>query len=121
MCLKITYLCICGHLNQAVNVHLCSAVKTRGSSNEGDSTSSSTSNEKTAVIGSAVSNGKASMISMAETCSKLKTIQKYDDPYWIMRFCETCIMKLRSARRTLICELKRRDMDEMMSISNQHL
>ena len=120
MCLKITYLCICWHLNQAANVHLCSAVKLRGSSNEGDSTSTSTSNEKTTVTESAASNGKSSMISRAETCAKLKTIQKHDDPYWTMRSCETCIMKLHSARRTLICELKRRDMDEMMSISNQN-
>ena len=118
MCIKITYLCLCGHINQAVNVHLCSRVKTRGSDKGNDSTSSSPCNEKNPIIRSAKSDEKIIMILRAETCSKLKTIQKQNDPYWTVRFCETCMMKLRLARWKLICERKQREMDEMMSTSS---
>lgn len=60
---------------------------------------------------SATTTRKAAMLSSAEICSKLKKDQKHNDPYWKVRFCEACMKKLRSARKTLTSEFERRDVE----------
>jgi hypothetical protein len=52
------------------------------------------------------------MLSSADSCSKLKEVKKRKDFYWRIRFCETCIRRVRLARRTLIIELRQREMEE---------
>jgi hypothetical protein len=94
------------------NIHLCPAA--RLSAVEKVEAGASADDGANADIseGSAALTGKAAMLSIADACSKLKEVRKRRDPYWKVRFCELCIKRVRSARRTLMLELAQRDMEE---------
>ena len=103
---------MCGHYNQMPNIHLCSAARLSVVERVEAGTSADNSAKADISEGSAAPTGKAAMLSIADACSKLKEVRKRRDPYWKVRFCETCIRRVRSARRTLILELAQRDMEE---------